>query len=209
MKRYLILAFSIFVLAGCASLSKEECRQADWHMIGLEDGARGYPLTRISSHRKACADAGVTPDLARYRAGLEEGYRTYCTRANGYQVGIAGQEYQNVCEGPNAESFSQAYQHGRDSYRLRQTAANLDRQINDNHAAIAELAEDSSYHEEQLVHHHGSAAERQSHLDSIKYNSQEISKLEESITYAERERSIVQRDLTSLLEDHYALGFSP
>ena len=29
------------LLAGCATLNKNECLRADWYAIGLEDGARG------------------------------------------------------------------------------------------------------------------------------------------------------------------------
>ena len=62
--RLLFSAFTIFFVASCATMSESECEEADWEIIGLEDGAQGHPLSHIGQHRKACAEYGVKPDLA-------------------------------------------------------------------------------------------------------------------------------------------------
>ena len=87
----------LMVLAGCASLGKEECLNADWRTIGYEDGTRGYSGSRIASHRKACAKHGVTPDLDQYEEGRLLGLREYCTPRNGYRLGTMGKGYNGVC----------------------------------------------------------------------------------------------------------------
>ena len=72
------------LLAGCASLDKDECRTADWYAVGLEDGARGRALDRLGDHRRACAEHGVTPHTERYLAGRSEGLRSFCTYERGF-----------------------------------------------------------------------------------------------------------------------------
>ena len=73
------------VLAGCATLSDEECRQAaaspqGWTAVGERDGARGRtPDDRLARHRKACESTHVEPDQTRYMAGWNTGIRRYCT----------------------------------------------------------------------------------------------------------------------------------
>ena len=61
------ISFSFF---SCATLNKDECLTADWYQIGYEDGAKGYPLSRIGKHRKACAKHGVTPDMPPYEQDM-------------------------------------------------------------------------------------------------------------------------------------------
>ena len=56
-------------LGGCASLSKDECLNADWQDIGVRDGANGQPEEYLIQHSTACAKVGVTPDRTRWLAG--------------------------------------------------------------------------------------------------------------------------------------------
>ena len=93
-----VAAVLAILLSGCASgLSKEECHLADWRTIGYEDGVRGLAQSRISGHRKACAEHGVAMNLDAYRGGWDEGVRRYCQPANGFRQGRAGSRYNGVC----------------------------------------------------------------------------------------------------------------
>lgn len=107
-----LLAATLLValLQGCATLNKEECQVANWRSIGFEDGSRGYPAARVGSHRSACAEYGVAPDLAAYTAGHEQGLQLFCTPRNGYQTGLRGQTYNNLCP----QQFEQAFREGND-----------------------------------------------------------------------------------------------
>jgi hypothetical protein len=105
----LFVAIAALLISGCASMGKDECLHADWQIIGYEDGARGYPGTRIGVHRKACAQHGVTPDMAAYEAGRNKGLQAWCTPRNGYRLGLKGNRYNGVCpedlEGPFTEAM--------------------------------------------------------------------------------------------------------
>jgi Protein of unknown function (DUF2799) len=112
--------FAAALLGGCAAgMGKDECALADWHMIGYEDGLRGFPAERIGAHRVACAKHQVTPNLAAYSEGRERGLREYCLPKNGFSVGLHGGGYANVCSGPIEPAFVNSYRYGRQIYEAR------------------------------------------------------------------------------------------
>src|SRR2546421_7515980 len=92
-----LLIPGILVLAGCASLSKNQCLNVDWYAVGLEDGAVGRPLERLGDHRRACPEHNVTPQTERYLGGRNEGLKTFCNYQPGYSNGPAGYAYLPVC----------------------------------------------------------------------------------------------------------------
>lgn len=89
--------FLTVVLAGCATLSKEQCRQGDWYGLGVADGRSGAPLDRMESHRRACAEYAVTLDERQYREGRDHGLREYCRWDTAFAAGLEGKRYQHVC----------------------------------------------------------------------------------------------------------------
>ena len=101
------------LVSGCATMDKPECRQADWQIIGIEDGAKGRPVAYIGNHRKACAEYGVQPDLAQYRNGHQTGLTQFCTASNGFNQGRSGRKYSEVCPAELREQFVSAYNTGR------------------------------------------------------------------------------------------------
>ena len=100
-------------LTSCATMSENECMYADWHAIGVEDGARGRPVSAVSGRRKACADAGVTVNMDEYQAGRKKGLRQYCTVRMGLDVGRRGSNYSNVCPARLEPDFMHGYELGR------------------------------------------------------------------------------------------------
>lgn len=115
-KHILVFAFVTIYLSACATLNKDECKTADWRSIGYEDGARGYPASRIGQHRSACAEYGVRPDLDAYNNGRSEGLHQYCIPANAYKKGLSGNNYNGVCSGYNEVQFVNAYNAGKELY---------------------------------------------------------------------------------------------
>jgi hypothetical protein len=115
------------LISGCASLDRDECVNADWYAIGLEDGARGRALERLGDHRRACAKHNVTPNAERYLAGRNEGLKSFCTYERGYSEGRAGRAYSSAC--PQPESFLAGYQRGRELHELNRRLAELEKEI--------------------------------------------------------------------------------
>jgi hypothetical protein len=116
-------------LAGCNSMSEQECLATDWRTVGYEDGVNGYAGDRIGRYRNACSEHGVTPDLGLYQTGRDEGLREFCKPANGFRVGAHGNGYSGVCPADLDESFVDAYQSGRQLYVLRSRVGSTQSEI--------------------------------------------------------------------------------
>jgi hypothetical protein len=132
-------ASSLFVLllvAACASLDKDECINADWYAIGLEDGARGRAVERMGDHRRACAKHNVTPNSERYLAGRSEGLRSFCTYERGFSEGRAGHAYGAGC--PQPANFLAGYQRGRELHELHRQLDAVEKDIARTKTALKE-----------------------------------------------------------------------
>jgi len=106
------VAVALAVLAGCASLSDNECRAGDWRGIGFSDGASGRAPDHIERHRKACADVGVSPDAAAWQAGRTEGLGVYCQPATAYRVARRGGQLAPYCTAQQVAAMRPAYDFG-------------------------------------------------------------------------------------------------
>lgn len=111
--RYIASAFLILLTSACATMSEDECRTADWHAIGFEDGTRGLTPDQIGERRQTCAEHGVTPDLEAWLSGRERGLVEFCTAHNGFQQGRSHVAYNGVCSGSAEIAFLTAYDSGR------------------------------------------------------------------------------------------------
>lgn len=115
MVKNVTLASCIVVLSACATLSPEQCMNADWHQIGYTDGASGESADRLQKHASACAKAAVKPNLEAYLSGRMEGLLSYCQPENGFEVGRRGRP-DNVGDCPPhlRTPFLDRYREGRE-----------------------------------------------------------------------------------------------
>ncbi len=134
---FFLLSLIPFAFA-CSTLSKEECAQGDWYNIGLRDGQHGYNPNRIADHAKACAEYGARPDNTTYNRGHGDGLKTYCTPENGYQVGVNGGTYNQVCPANMANAFVKNYRTGYRIYELRRDVRELDSKMQTLYKKIAD-----------------------------------------------------------------------
>lgn len=134
-----LVIISAFVLAGCATLNKDECLTADWYQIGYEDGARGYPDTRISSHREACAKHGVSPNFRDYQDGHAEGVINFCTPRNGFSQGKNGYQYAGICPPSLEGGFLDGYDAGREIYAVTSSIRNFESEQRRNENEISNM----------------------------------------------------------------------
>ena len=117
-------------------MDRDQCLRADWYAVGLEDGARGRPVEHFGSHRRACAEHGITPQTERYLAGRNEGLKSFCTYDRGFAAGRSGQWYSGVCPAGLAADFSAGYQRGKEIHDLRRRLDTAQEQIRKTKAAL-------------------------------------------------------------------------
>lgn len=110
---FFILLLSIH-LTGCAGLNERECREADWEMIGFQDGIIGKYANWINSYRSACAEYHIVPNAAAYETGHNRGIKQYCTEDNGFKLGRQGFWYDGVCPTELEPAFLKGYYYGRE-----------------------------------------------------------------------------------------------
>jgi hypothetical protein len=126
MSRFLVAGATALILAACATLSPEQCQNADWRQIGYADGAQGLPGSRIQDHASACAKHGVRPDMEAYLSGRMEGLISYCQAENGFEVGRSGRpDNAGDCPPHLRPAFLDQYQQGKEINSLQGQVNNL------------------------------------------------------------------------------------
>jgi hypothetical protein len=126
-------AAAAFVLAGCAGMSEQACLTSDWRTVGFEDGSLGRSEATIGNYRKACAEHGVSPDLAAYRSGHSDGVQIYCKPGHGFEVGRSGAAYEGVCPANLEAEFVAEYNTGRHLHDLERALQRVNSQIASNY----------------------------------------------------------------------------
>jgi hypothetical protein len=190
----------LIATSGCASLGKEECLNADWRTIGYEDGTRGYPGSRIGTHRKACAKHGVTPNLDQYEEGRLMGLREYCTPRNGYRLGTNGKRVNGVCPPDLAPAFRQAMREGQRFYALKKEAQQQRRELQKAYEDLDALEIELKDKEAKLIKARVSPKRRKQLLDELRILEDEQEVLLAEIAEMERTLELMQVDLTRLRE---------
>jgi hypothetical protein len=132
------LLSAVLLLAGCASMDKNECVSANWYAIGLEDGAQGRGVDRLGAHRRACAEHKVSPDGERYAAGHGEGLKSFCTYERGYALGRSGKATTATCPPGLREDFLAGYGRGRELHGLQRNLDQVNADIRKTKAGLAE-----------------------------------------------------------------------
>lgn len=107
-------------LAGCASMSEQQCRQAQWQNVGLKDGREGATSSRLDAHREACAKVGVVPDAQVWQSGYEQGLQSYCSPNSAWYAGLANSTYYGVCAPYDEATFLRYHRAGRLVWQARQ-----------------------------------------------------------------------------------------
>lgn len=195
MRRFTAI-LTIWLLGGCASMSKEECLYADWQAIGYEDGARGAPVSAISSRRQACVkQIGEAPDMAEYLAGREQGLRQFCQPSNGFRLGADGANYHGVCAGPEGDSFAAAYESGRHLYNLESAVDSAGNAIAKAHKDLKAVKSHITEVEAALISPETPTPERIELLATLKNLSEERGRIETAIVALTRDHTRAEDEL--------------
>ena len=190
----LLLAGSLLLSACSSTMSKDECRAVDWRTVGYEDGVAGHSGERIGLHRKACAEYGVTPDLAAYRAGRADGLREYCHPHNGYRAGATGAVYYDSCPADLAPAFVAAYEAGRELYVRERRVLDAQAAIDDRRREILRLEDATARGAFVLIGDASTPEQRTQALLDAKQAAERIGRLRAEIAELEQDRARYQRE---------------
>lgn len=132
MKKALNLLSGVILAAalmGCASLSKNECLQANWYELGWRDGNQGTPRSLFQKHADACAKHSVRAEKTEYFRGRDDGLINFCNYDKGFSQGKSGNSYHYVCP-PNLEaSFLAGFNKGRKVYEYNRKVITLEKKL--------------------------------------------------------------------------------
>ncbi|HKU13508.1 MAG TPA: DUF2799 domain-containing protein [Steroidobacteraceae bacterium] len=182
-------------LAGCNSMSEQECLATDWRTVGYEDGVNGYTGDRIARYRNACSEHGVTPNLSEYQSGREQGLREFCQPANGFRVGARGASYGGVCPSDLDGSFVDAYQTGRQLYVLRSRVGSAQGELYSMRAELDQIDRDLVSTAAQIVDPALTTEARAQLVIDTKQMAERKGEIKTRIPQLESELAAYQRDL--------------
>jgi hypothetical protein len=115
------LAAAVVGVAGCQTMSAEECAAADWRALGYEDAAqRG--ADRLLKRGEDCAKTGVSADAEAYQSGFAMGMREFCIPERGFVFARRGGVFEGACPADLEAEFRPAYL---DGVRVRQAESAL------------------------------------------------------------------------------------
>ena len=203
LRKYIIIA-SIF-LGGCATLNQSECLNANWQMIGLEDGSKGQALSYIGKHRKACAEFNISPDLDQYQRGHTQGLQQYCTYDRGMQRGVRGQVFKNICPPELEGNFRLGHQRGREIYRLNVEIKQANSSIKESYKLLNDLADDVIEMKELIIGRDTRKAEKALLLIELLEAHNEIGRLEVDVEILEQQKAEIIYE-RNLLKQRYQAG---
>ena len=119
----------MLIVAGCASVSMEDCQLTDWYEIGRMDARQGKPRTVFQKRAKACLEHGISADRQAYYKGHDRGLMYFCTEQKGFELGQKGRRYNSVCPLQLEPDFRAGYEKGREIYRYESKISALQRQL--------------------------------------------------------------------------------
>lgn len=196
------------LLAGCTTMTKDQCLAGAWGEKGYQDGLAGYLTSRLADHTEACAKHGVLPDESAYLSAREDGLRAYCTWDSGFRQGREGHAYGGVCSAAEEASFLPAYEDGRRIYAVDGAVSSARSALNSAINRIGDREEKLAAKQRELRQSGLTDEERQRVRDRIREVRGEIDEARRNARWAEDEvhrAEMEARAVRRALEGRYAL----
>ncbi len=95
MKQVIILS-SALLLNGCAVMSKNDCMNANWNLIGQQDGFKGNG-SLLQQRAQACVKHQIVLDNDSYASGYNKGLKNYCNPQTVFDYALQGNGNYQSC----------------------------------------------------------------------------------------------------------------
>jgi regulator of replication initiation timing len=102
------VAGAALLLAGCATVSREQCEAGDWPAIGKAHALQGFPESRLQKVVEDCGRHSIAVDTDAYMQGWRMGVRAYCTPRRGFEDGRNGKRPSFSCPADLAVAYDDA-----------------------------------------------------------------------------------------------------
>ena len=116
MKIILSLSILTVLLSGCAAMSVEQCKTANWLNVGEKDGAAGRE-SRLDQYYSSCQKANIIPNQGLYEKGYQKGLSYYCRPETIFNEALEGRGDFRVCPLQKRESLRSYYQVANNYYQ--------------------------------------------------------------------------------------------
>ena len=203
----IMLSLLVIGLAGCATMSGDECATSDWTAVGYEDGSRGYTSERFGKHRKACAKHGITADFEAYQQGRSQGLVEFCQPGRGFNLGVNGGQYNGVCSVELEADFLDAYRVGQQLYTLRSKVSSANTQIHNKKHELEDIEDQITHNEAQLIGDQTTTEDRVLLLADLKRLSERTGELEIKIEALIADRARHEQNLQHYEQTVAAYGY--
>lgn len=196
----------LMFMSSCGTMTKEECKQADWYLKGVEDATRGFPLDLVVEHGKACARANIVPDMKEYREGHAKGARLYCVPEKGYSEGRRGFPYKGICPVELEPKFLRAYNDGQELYNIQRNIDRMLNEINNNHAQIDNNYDEISKLKYDIVNSNNEQDRRyrMRRIDELENDNRNLALNSDR---AARELELFRNDYRIVEDKHHRMGY--
>ena len=203
----ILLSLLVIGLAGCATMSGDECATSDWTAVGYEDGSRGYTSERFGKHRKACAKHGITADFEAYQQGRGQGLVEFCQPGSGFDLGVNGGQYNGVCSVELEADFLDAYRVGQQLYTLRSKVSSANTQIYNKKHELEDIEDQITHSEALLIGDQTTIEDRVLLLADLKRLSERTGELEIEIEALIADRARHEQNLQHYEQTVAAYGY--
>ncbi|OQW75248.1 MAG: hypothetical protein BVN35_09105 [Proteobacteria bacterium ST_bin11] len=136
-KRLIGCVLALF-LTGCATLSQQDCKRADWFGLGVQDGRAGATTDRLNDHHKACSEYGVAVNDSQYFAGRDQGLKDYCRLENAFKEGLDGHDYRHVCPPEIDVVFSRYHSAAHSVHKERAEIQRIDNELSRKESSLGD-----------------------------------------------------------------------
>lgn len=195
------------LLAGCATVSREQCEAGDWQALGKAHALQGHSESRLKTVVEDCGRYSIPVDADAYMDGWRSGVRAYCTPRRGFEDGRHGKRPGFSCPADLAMDFDDARRMGLrlkdaedDVSRQESNLERAQREIDDLNDRLVDLDCQQESREERL----SCRAERRRLRDRIDSERRSLDSYRWSLREARRVRDDVFEDVTA----SYARRFS-
>ncbi len=204
--KYVALLLLTLFISSCATMSKDECKQADWYLKGVDDATQGFALDRVVEHGKACARVNIVPDMKDYREGHGKGARLYCVPEKGYSEGRNGAAYNGICPAALEGRFLRAYNDGQELFAIQHRMDAIRSQISNNSSQVNNRYNDIAQLRREIVKSNDEK-DRRYKMRLIIDMENEIRNLEQDSNRAERELYLLNNDYHMVEDKHHRMGY--